>query len=172
MSAVNRKLNEPPIPFRQGIYALVLYLPEQQSIEVGRLGTFIFQPGFYVYIGSAFGPGGLAGRLKRHCRLPTATKQYKEHWHIDYLRRHSSVEQIWFAQVNRQQEHAWAETARQMPGASVPAAGFGASDCHCRTHLFHFPQMPQAILFEKRMQDTGCRLLIANCSDFAADQPL
>jgi Uri superfamily endonuclease len=172
MSAVNKMPNKPAIPRQEGIYALILHLRQRQSIVVGRLGIFIFQPGFYVYIGSAFGPGGLAGRLRRHCRLPTATDHFKDHWHIDYLRRQTSLEQIWFAQVGRQQEHVWAEAVRQLTGASIPAAGFGASDCHCRTHLFHFPQMPQATTFGKRLEDTGCRLLIANCSDFASDQSL
>ena len=50
------------------------------EILVGRLGALPVEPGFYVYVGSAFGPGGLERRVGRH-----ATTEKKHRWHIDYL---------------------------------------------------------------------------------------
>lgn len=49
-----------------GTYVLVIRLREPQEISVGRLGVFPFHHGYYVYIGSAFGPGGLKARIRRH----------------------------------------------------------------------------------------------------------
>jgi hypothetical protein len=37
-----------------------------QLIRVGRLGNLRLQRGYYVYIGSALGPGGVHGRLGHH----------------------------------------------------------------------------------------------------------
>ena len=53
---------------QSGTYALLLKLPKQGQLQVGALGTFAFQAGWYVYVGSAFGPGGLAARVGRHLR--------------------------------------------------------------------------------------------------------
>ncbi|MBT8467436.1 MAG: DUF123 domain-containing protein, partial [Deltaproteobacteria bacterium] len=43
-----------------------LELSGPTEVEVGRLGTICFDAPFYVYVGSAFGPGGLAARLRAH----------------------------------------------------------------------------------------------------------
>jgi len=51
-----------------GTYALILVAEEQQSAEIGKLGALDVQPGFYVYVGSARGPGGLKARIARHTR--------------------------------------------------------------------------------------------------------
>ena len=64
-----------------GTYALVLRSRKLASLRIGRLGTLKLQPGFYVYIGSAFGTGGLQARIKHHQRIAA-----HPHWHIDYLR--------------------------------------------------------------------------------------
>ena len=45
-----------------GTYALVLAAIDRQTIQVGRLGAFDVRPGFYVYVASALGPGGLPVR--------------------------------------------------------------------------------------------------------------
>lgn len=69
------------IPAEPGSYLLMLQLVDATKIEVGRLGQIHFLQGWYIYAGSAFGAGGLRGRLRRH--LAGSKKQY---WHIDYLR--------------------------------------------------------------------------------------
>ena len=69
------------LPSLPGTYALVLSASACQKFAVGRLGTLTVEPGFYLYVGSAFGPGGLAARVGRHCRREKTCR-----WHVDYLR--------------------------------------------------------------------------------------
>ncbi len=98
-----------------GIYVLVLHLPAETHLTIGRLGAFDLHPGYYLYVGSAFGPGGLAGRLRHH-RRPAR----HPHWHIDYLRAVAFVGQVWFAVQQTPREHEWAALLATMPGVSVP----------------------------------------------------
>ena len=120
-----------------GTYALLLSSATDAVIRVGRLGDLQLQPGFYVYVGSALGSGGVRARLAHHMRLAE-----RLHWHIDYLHRHTSLEEIWFCYDEKSREHAWARCFAKMPGASVTLAGFGSSDCDCGTHLFFFEKRP------------------------------
>jgi Uri superfamily endonuclease len=113
----------------KGTYALILQLPVQSRIAVGRLGAFLFPAGFYIYVGSAFGPGGLRARIAHHMKRAT-----RPHWHIDYLRRVCEVEEIWYVEGKRL-ECAWADRLSSAAGLSIPAPGFGCSDCRCRAHL-------------------------------------
>jgi Uri superfamily endonuclease len=116
-----------------GTYALLLSLKQEVHLQVGALGGYTFSPGLYVYIGSAFGPGGLRGRLCHHLRLAP-----RPHWHIDYLRQAAQIEQIWYTSHNAC-EHAWAKMIQKMPGSSIPVLRFGSSGCRCPAHLFGFP---------------------------------
>ena len=45
---------------------IVLRLKKPTTLTIGRLGVFKFPAGWYTYIGSAFGPSVLGGRLTRH----------------------------------------------------------------------------------------------------------
>ena len=47
-----------------GTYALLLKLDKQEKITVGKLCTFDFPAGYYLYVGSALGPGGLQARQR------------------------------------------------------------------------------------------------------------
>ena len=69
------------LPPRPGTYVLVLRVSKRLEILVGKLGKLVVQPGFYLYTGSAMGPGGLAARVGRHCR-----HEKRLRWHVDYLR--------------------------------------------------------------------------------------
>ena len=126
----------------RGVYALVLSLPTEKEIRVGRLGSFRFPAGFYLYFGSAQGPGGLRSRLERHCRM-----EKKLHWHIDYLRLHATLTQLWFCDTDERLECRWATAGARILDATVPAPRFGASDCRCPSHLYCYPQQPDATAF-------------------------
>ncbi|MEJ2105661.1 MAG: DUF123 domain-containing protein, partial [Ignavibacteriaceae bacterium] len=54
----------------QGIYTLVIFLSEEITLEIGKLGNHRFPEGYYTYTGSALGKGStnLKNRLKRHSR--------------------------------------------------------------------------------------------------------
>jgi Uri superfamily endonuclease len=49
----------PTVQSRPGTYALLLLSATDQLICVGRLGNLRLQPGYYVYVGSALGWGGV-----------------------------------------------------------------------------------------------------------------
>jgi Uri superfamily endonuclease len=124
----------------QGTYALLLRLDAPQTVVVGALGALAFPQGWYLYLGSARGPGGLEARLARHRRQ----EGKRLHWHVDYLRAVAALAQVWTHPGHARQECAWAAAAATLPGARVVAPRFGSSDCRCPTHLFHYDQPPQA----------------------------
>jgi len=126
-----------------GTYALVFESGSYCTIEVGGLGPVELRPGFYVYIGSALGPGGLKARIERHWR---ATKRH--HWHVDYLGDRLTARSAWYVAANSRQEHDWAMAIAACEGIE-PVPRFGASDCRCRSHLFFLAEAPGAGFFEK-----------------------
>jgi Uri superfamily endonuclease len=128
-----------------GTYALALWLAQPATIAVGRLGEFTFPAGYYLYVGSALGPGGLKARLARHLRRQASDKRI--HWHIDYLRERAAWVGAWAQASARRLECRWAAAVLRRPGAQVVAPGFGASDCRCRSHLVHLPALPEETWF-------------------------
>jgi Uri superfamily endonuclease len=120
-----------------GTYVLLLHLPADETITVGRLGTFDFPAGWYTYIGSAFGSGGLLGRIKYHLQ-PVE----KPHWHIDYLRQKAILKEIWLSPDSQRREQEWVDLMIAIPGAVALVEGFGASDSYHETHLFYFDLRP------------------------------
>lgn len=150
----SEKLSTEPFPNHPGTYALILSLSGRQTIRIGKLGNFDFPAGYYIYVGSAFGSGGLAGRLNRHVRLAQDDQGEKRlHWHIDHLRQVTRLEEIWYAVHDESCEHIWASLVGRLPGATVPAPRFGASDCRCRSHLFHFLNPPNWADFQGLLND-------------------
>ena len=119
-------------------------LPEERSITVGGLGTIHFTGGHYAYVGSAL--GGFKSRLNRHLRTGK-----KPHWHIDYLLVEAVLNAIVIGKTLERTECIIANRLAQQFD-SVP--GFGASDCHCRSHLFFGTNdmMPEAL---SALKETG-----------------
>jgi Uri superfamily endonuclease len=124
-----------------GTYVLALRLGRMESITVGRLGEIEFPAGWYLYAGSALGPGGLQARLARHQRRNATGKRL--HWHIDYLRERASWGGAWICTSEKRLECTWAGLLRRLPGTEIVARGFGASDCHCPAHLVRAPDLPE-----------------------------
>ncbi len=122
---------------RPGTYALLFRCDAPSEFRVGRLGMLHLEPGWYVYVGSAFGPGGVRGRLLHHLR-PSP----RPHWHVDYLKRHAVLEEAWFVCSRRVWEHRWAAFFAVARGARLPMPGFGSSDCDCAAHLVGFHRCP------------------------------
>jgi Uri superfamily endonuclease len=119
------------LPAAAGSYILVLHLARSARLKVGALGIFDFRAGWYLYTGSALGPGGLAARAGRHLRGGARVR-----WHVDYLRDKADALEVWVALGRRRRECAWARRIARLPGARAVAPGFGASDCACEAHLF------------------------------------
>jgi len=131
----------------KGSYIIVLYLDKSKKIQIGKLGQLKFKKGYYAYVGSAFGPGGLKSRIKHHIE---PKKSY--HWHIDYL--DPAVKEVWVSGYGERLEHEWAGLLGEI--ASEKIIGFGCSDCSCESHLFYFKsfrilQHFQKVLFKKNM---------------------
>ncbi len=129
-------LSSDDIPYEGGSYALFLFLESSVSLAVGQLGQFYFPAGEYVYFGSALGPGGLKARLSRHLRGKGSV-----HWHLDYLRSLAIVVGYCYKIISKRLECDWSQMVTSLPGVTVPAPGFGASDCRagCPAHLFRLP---------------------------------
>jgi Uri superfamily endonuclease len=111
----------------KGTYLLVMSLPRDASVIVGKRGVIYFQRGCYAYVGSAL--NGLDQRIQRHLR-----REKKTHWHIDYLLPFTEIVEIFYKENNQREECTIARLLERN-FASIP--GFGSSDCSCRSHLFY-----------------------------------
>jgi Uri superfamily endonuclease len=106
-------------------YQLIIEISEELNIKIGRLGTFTFPAGQYIYTGSA--KKNIEQRIARHLK-----KEKKVRWHIDYLTVHPSVQII---EVRRSDKNECSLNKKTKGTIAVP--GFGASDCRkaCGSHL-------------------------------------
>ena len=116
-------------------------LPDRESVAIGALGAIDLPKGVYLYFGSAFGPGGLRARMGRHLREEKVCR-----WHVDYLRPHVRMREIWYQTMARR-ECQWARHALLMHGADS-VCSFGASDCGCPAHLVRFKALPRSLARE------------------------
>ena len=112
----------------RGVYVLIIELSQCVEVQIGALGNVHFAKGLYAYVGSA--QDGLEKRIERHVR-----KEKCRFWHVDYLLENpaSRTIAVFFKDAPKTSECAIAEAIGQR-GEAV--AGFGCSDCHCRSHLF------------------------------------
>jgi Uri superfamily endonuclease len=119
-----------------GTYLLILRCRRRGVVQIGRWREIHVVPGYYLYAGSAFGPGGVRARIARHFRT---TK--RRHWHIDYLRDVAEPTAAWYTHATERCEHRWAQLLGDTAGM-IAIPGFGCSDCRCRTHLYRSPAEP------------------------------
>ena len=149
----------PPLP---GTYALILPAASTRSIMVGKLGTLKIKPGFYLYVGSAFGPGGLKARIEHHLNSSS-----RPHWHMDYLTVYLHPHEVWYSYDREHRIHQWVKILAGTKGATIPIEGFGSSDCGCRSHLYFFDQRPSAKSFRRKIHtkvDNHEKIFIENLS--------
>lgn len=116
-----------------GTYALLLQLSRPAHIQIGKLGAFDFPRGYFVYTGSAHGAGGLGARVTRHWNMAKCL-----HWHVDYLRAIARPVGAWYSMEAGDDECAWARILAASIHAKIIAPRFGATDCDCPAHLYHF----------------------------------
>jgi len=130
-----------------GTYLLLLECDKQAELSIGRLGNITTEPGYYLYVGSAFGPGGIQARINHHKHIAS-----RPHWHIDYLRAAAELLDAWCV-YRIHCEHAWAYSLMQSKAVTMPLKGFGSSDCDCATHLFYFRNRPLKNMLEKLLKN-------------------
>lgn len=112
-------------------------------MPIGRFGRFGFAPGFYLYVGSAFGAGGLRARLAHHLRNPKPHL----HWHVDYLRATATLHEAWVAVGAPRRECIWCRQLAADERLYIPIPRFGARDTGCAAHLFFLPTRPDVTQF-------------------------
>ena len=122
-----------------GTYVLMLHNPRPIRVAVGKRRQATLDEGCYLYVGSAFGPGGLDARLRRHQR-----GSRRPHWHVDYLRAVCTFVGAIVDRGGERREHRWAAELEAC-GLCVAIAGFGSSDCRCGTHLFRSAGVPESL---------------------------
>ena len=118
------------LPAEGGAYALILDVTETLALSRPRAACDPLAAGWYIYAGSARGPGGIRARLARHMRQDKAV-----HWHIDQVTIRNGT-RVWAAPFpDRTECHLVSDlTASGRFVATHP--GFGSSDCKlCPAHL-------------------------------------
>ena len=148
------------LKYLRGVYALVLFVPKDVTVSVGKLGKQNFPKGHYTYVGSALGKGAtnIRNRIQRHLR-----KNKRLFWHIDYLlaNEHVKIEAVVAAQSKENMECDVNGYLKSIEGATVPLVGFGASDCECMcgSHLLFFPEVTCADFLVQKLKN--------HCESFA-----
>ncbi len=112
----------------KGIYVLVIQLSKNADLNVGKLGNLHFDKGLYAYVGSA--QTALEKRIERHRR-----REKRFFWHIDYLLRSpdARIVKVFIQNAAKPEE---CTIARKIAAHGEAVAGFGCSDCRCKSHLF------------------------------------
>jgi len=115
----------------KGSYVLFIRIARELLIVI-RGNQIKLEPGYYLYVGSAFGEGGLSSRLHRHTR-----KSKRKHWHIDQvtMSKSSSIEGIGVF-IDKRVECQISSILSDIANFK-PILGFGNSDCiTCSSHFF------------------------------------
>jgi Uri superfamily endonuclease len=133
-----------------GSYTLVLEVERPvRGLQVGKFGCFDVAAGYYLYVGSAFGSGGLRARLAHHARR----EKSRMHWHVDYLRREAVLHEAWVAAGPERLECVWCRALAAHPALHIPIPRFGARDTGCAAHLFLAPERPSVAAFSAILGD-------------------
>ncbi|RKY86454.1 GIY-YIG nuclease family protein [candidate division KSB1 bacterium] len=121
-----------------GIYVLIIQLKKNTRLKIGKLGTFNFKKGYYLYVGSAL--KNLSKRLERHKKK----KNKNLYWHIDFFLNDMNTEikdiKIFSPEVFNECELT--KKIISIPGAKIKVKSFGASDCKkgCKSHFIFFKE--------------------------------
>ena len=138
------------LPEDKGTYILIASVAQMKRLEIGSLGAFDIVPGFYAYVGSAFGAGGLRARVGHHLESTAAP-----HWHIDYLLGIAEPVEVWFSTASQKLECHWAGLLEKASNFRTPIARFGSSDYHRSrsSHLFYTKRRPSFRWFLQTLRE-------------------
>ena len=116
------------LPIGPGSYLLLIGLDRPVVLNIPRFAGVTLSSGWYVYAGSANGPGGMRARVARHLR-----RDKPAHWHVDHLTCSASVAAMCFPGAD---ECSLMNSLYLASVFAVPVPGFGSSDCRrCESHL-------------------------------------
>jgi Uri superfamily endonuclease len=117
------------IPSLPGAYLLAVFLATPFGLQIATLPATTLPPGWYVYAGSARGPGGLKARVGRHLR-----REKEPRWHIDQLTE-AATEAFAGLLIDERECDLMAKVIKSQR-FQVPVPGFGSSDFKiCQSHL-------------------------------------
>lgn len=117
---------------------MVIHVPTDLHLTIGRLGKHCFKKGYYAYTGSALGIGAssLKNRVIRHLQ-----KKKSKFWHVDHLLGHKEVivTTVIVGRTSKKLECKINKRLETTLTAETPILGFGASDCNenCGSHLLY-----------------------------------
>ena len=127
---------------KKGAYLLVVELE-------GELERWGLKGGIYAYVGSAWGPGGLLARVKRHL-----TKSFERpKWHVDYLTSKGRPLAAFLFPCVKEEELYELVSKHFKPAAE----GFGSTDTKHKTHLFVFErsELPRLLAAARSLRKTS-----------------
>ena len=106
-------------------YQLTIHLKNKVTLTIGKLGTFEFPAGHYIYTGSA--KRNIEARINRHLSQQKSLK-----WHIDYL---LNSQQATVVKVERFSQLEC--IVNQKKKGVILINRLGATDCtnNCGSHL-------------------------------------
>ncbi len=131
----------------KGAYLLHMRLRRRLDLKIGKLGKYQFQPGSYIYVGSAL--NSVMPRLQRHFARSKPMR-----WHIDYLTTAVKPDGAWIIPTDQRVECSLAGAVSALPGVEAWPRGFGSSDCRCTAHLFKLPNSPEDLRLESILPST------------------
>jgi len=145
----------------KGSYILIIELRDEIRVVFSRRVVEL-KPGYYAYVGSAGGLGGLKARLSRHC-----AKEKKVFWHIDKLTTSPSATVlsayycvgVWGRVIE-------ATLAKCLERELLPIPRFGSTDDReATTHLFYAVDVERVKKVSLECLERVCqsRIGIYNC---------
>jgi len=149
---------------QKGTYALIFQANQKFTCKVGKHGDFEGRPGSYIYVGSAFGPGGVRARIIHHLKL-----SLKPHWHLDYIRPYIQPVAVCYNYSSNRHEHRWATVVSKMAEAQYVMYKFGSSDCTCPSHLFYFQRAAITTVLQRKLSKDMQVSLKLHCMDLTVE---
>jgi len=119
-----------------GSYHIYLALDKPIRLKIGALGLYSFEPGLYIYTGSAM--KNLLQRVARH-----KSRNKLRRWHIDYLtsNKNFKIIKIEIFESDKREECQRNASLLENSKAEIPIKRFGSSDCKCcPAHLVYFAE--------------------------------
>jgi len=139
------------------LYLVVLRVRSAVALQIGALGRFDFDVGYYIYTGSA--RRALPARVERHF---SADKRIR--WHIDHLTSAGQCQPLGAIVVADPDvtECELNMMVAELLNAAAPVAGFGASDCmsRCPAHLWKLRRSVALSTLARRLAAAGSAVSI------------
>ncbi len=130
----------------RGTYVLIIHVPRERELKIGRLGSKRVPEGYYLYTGSAMGRGAqsLTGRISRHL-----SRDKRKRWHIDFLLGEEDVRviDVLAIQSTTDGECKVNRYLKKRLEAEIKIFGFGSSDCRrgCGSHLLYLGEEEEKV---------------------------